>query len=55
MTRLFDLCFAFFGLVLLSPVLLLWVMGWFNNRSPLFRQERVVRLSDYLRTDCGAD
>ncbi|SIT67097.1 Sugar transferase involved in LPS biosynthesis (colanic, teichoic acid) [Ectothiorhodosinus mongolicus] len=42
MTRLFDLCFAFFGLVVLSPVLLLlWVIGWFDNRSPLFLQERV--------------
>jgi lipopolysaccharide/colanic/teichoic acid biosynthesis glycosyltransferase len=43
-TRLFDLCFAFFGLLLLSPVLLLlWVFGWFDNRSPLFLQERVGR------------
>ena len=43
-TRLFDLCFAFFGLVVLSPVLLLlWVIGWFDNRSPLFLQERVGR------------
>lgn len=42
MTRLFDLTFAFFGLVVLSPVLLLlWVIGWFDNRSPLFLQERV--------------
>jgi O-antigen biosynthesis protein WbqP len=24
-------------------LLLLWVMGWFDNRSPLFRQERVGR------------
>ena len=44
MMRFFDLCFAFFGLVLLSPVLLLlWVIGWFDNRSPLFLQERVGR------------
>ena len=42
--RFFDLCFAFLGLVLLSPVLLLlWVIGWFDNRSPLFLQERVGR------------
>ena len=42
--RFFDLCFAFFGLTLLSPVLLLiWVVGWFDNRSPLFLQERVGR------------
>jgi len=44
MMRFFDLCFAFLGLVLLSPVLLLlWVIGWFDNRSPLFLQERVGR------------
>ena len=42
MTRLFDLIFAFFGLLVLSPVLLLlWLVGWFDNRSPLFLQERV--------------
>ena len=44
MTRLLDLFFAFFGLVFLAPaLLLLWVIGWFENRSPLFRQERVGR------------
>lgn len=44
MTRVFDVLFAFFGLFFLLPVLLLlWVMGWFDNRSPLFRQERVGR------------
>ena len=42
--RFFDLCFAFFGLTLLSPILLLiWVVGWCDNRSPLFLQERVGR------------
>jgi O-antigen biosynthesis protein WbqP len=44
MMRFFDLCFAFLGLVVLSPVLLLlWVIGWFDNRSPLFQQERMGR------------
>jgi O-antigen biosynthesis protein WbqP len=44
MTRFFDLCFSFFGLVFLSPVLLLLlVIGWFDNRSPLFLQKRVGR------------
>ncbi len=44
MTRLLDLCFALFGLVLLSPVLLvIWAIAWFDNRSPLFTQERVGR------------
>jgi O-antigen biosynthesis protein WbqP len=43
-TRLLDLCFALFGLVLLSPVLLvIWAIAWFDNRSPLFTQERVGR------------
>jgi O-antigen biosynthesis protein WbqP len=42
--RFFDLCFAFLGLVLLLPVLLLlWVIGWFDSRSPLFLQERMGR------------
>jgi len=42
MTRLFDVSFAFLGLLFLSPVLLvLWVIGWLDNRSPLFKQERV--------------
>jgi O-antigen biosynthesis protein WbqP len=44
MMRFLDLCFSFFGLVLFSPVLLLlWVIGWFDNRAPLFLQERVGR------------
>jgi O-antigen biosynthesis protein WbqP len=44
MTRLFDLCFAFFGLVVLSPVFLaLCVLGWLDTGSPLFLQTRVGR------------
>ena len=44
MTRLFDLCFAFFGLLLLSPVFLaLCVLGWLDTSSPLFLQTRVGR------------
>ena len=44
MRRFFDLFFAFWGLLFLSPLLLLlWVIGWFDNRSPLFLQERVGR------------
>ena len=44
MTRLLDLLFSAVGLVLLSPVLMVvWVIGWFDTRSPLFRQERVGR------------
>jgi len=44
MIRIFDFYFSLFGLVLLSPLLLLvWVVAWFDNRSPLFFQERVGR------------
>ena len=42
--RLFDFCFSFLGLVFGFPVLLiLWVIGFFDTRSPLFRQQRVGR------------
>ncbi len=44
MTRILDLWSALFGLVLLSPVMLvIWAIAWFDNRSPLFMQERVGR------------
>lgn len=44
MTRILDLCFALFGLVLLSPVMLvILAIAWFDNRSPLFMQKRVGR------------
>ena len=42
MTRLFDIFFSVIGLVMLSPLLLVVMfLGWFDTRSPLFRQERV--------------
>jgi lipopolysaccharide/colanic/teichoic acid biosynthesis glycosyltransferase len=42
MTRNFDILFSFFGLLILSPiVLLLLIIGLFDTGSPLFRQERV--------------
>jgi lipopolysaccharide/colanic/teichoic acid biosynthesis glycosyltransferase len=42
MIRFFDILFSFFGLVLLSPVLIvLIVIGYFDTESPIFRQERV--------------
>jgi len=42
--RLFDLVFAFLGLVMGFPVLLLLLLvGLFDTGSPLFRQERVGR------------
>ena len=44
MIRLFDLVFAFLGLVMGFPVLLLLLLvGLFDTGSPLFRQERVGR------------
>ena len=42
MTRIFDILFSFFGLLILSPVILtLALIGLFDTGSPLFRQERV--------------
>jgi lipopolysaccharide/colanic/teichoic acid biosynthesis glycosyltransferase len=42
MTRILDITFSFFGLLLLSPlILLLLILGLFDTGSPLFRQERV--------------
>ena len=42
MTRIFDIVFSFLGLLLLSPIILvLLIIGFFDTRSPLFRQERV--------------
>lgn len=42
MTRLFDIIFSFFGLLILSPILfLLIIIGYFDTGSPIFRQERV--------------
>jgi lipopolysaccharide/colanic/teichoic acid biosynthesis glycosyltransferase len=42
MIRIIDFLFAFFGLVLLSPILLvLWLVGLLDTGSPIFRQERL--------------
>lgn len=44
MIRSLDIVFSFFGLVFLSPVMLvLYAIGLFDTRSPLFKQERVGR------------
>jgi O-antigen biosynthesis protein WbqP len=44
MTRVFDIVLSLAGLVLGSAVfVLLWVLGWLDTKSPLFRQERVGR------------
>ena len=42
MIRILDFLFSFFGLILLSPILiLLFFTGFFENGSPLFIQKRV--------------
>jgi O-antigen biosynthesis protein WbqP len=42
MTRTFDILFSFFGLLILSPIILvLLIIGLFDTASPLFRQERI--------------
>ena len=42
MTRIFDILFSCFGLVLLSPILIVLVaVCYFDTGSPIFRQERV--------------
>ena len=42
MIRTFDLVFSLLGLFFLSPVLiLLWIVGWFDNGSPFFKQSRL--------------
>jgi len=44
MTRLFDVVLSLAGLVVSAPVfLLLFVLVWFDTKTPLFRQERVGR------------
>lgn len=44
MIRVLDVIFSIFGLVFLSPLLLIVVaVLWLDNRSPLFLQERVGR------------
>jgi O-antigen biosynthesis protein WbqP len=45
MIRFFDIVFSVAGFVIGSPLLgLLWVLGWVENRSPIFRQVRLGRL-----------
>ena len=45
MTRIFDILFSFFGLVLLSPILIVLItIGYFDTGSPIFRQERLGKV-----------
>jgi lipopolysaccharide/colanic/teichoic acid biosynthesis glycosyltransferase len=42
MMRILDILFAFFGLLILSPIIFtILIIGFFDTGSPLFRQERV--------------
>jgi len=42
LTRLFDFLFSFLGLIILLPILIiLWIIGFFENGSPIFKQKRV--------------
>lgn len=42
MRRFFDIFFSFFGILVLSPLLIiLFIIGLFDTGSPLFKQERV--------------
>jgi len=42
MIRIFDILFSFFGLLILSPIIIvLLIIGFFDTGSPIFRQERV--------------
>jgi lipopolysaccharide/colanic/teichoic acid biosynthesis glycosyltransferase len=44
MIRLFDILFSFFGLLLLSPFFLFFlIIGYFDTGSPIFLQERLGR------------
>jgi O-antigen biosynthesis protein WbqP len=42
MIRIFDFFFSFLGIIFLTPLLiLLWIIGMFDNGSPIFLQKRV--------------
>lgn len=42
MTRVFDIFLSLTGLLLGFPILIsLWILGWVESGSPLFKQERV--------------
>lgn len=42
MIRLFDFIFSFFGVLFLSPILLiLYIIGLFDTGAPVFKQQRV--------------
>ena len=49
MKRLFDFLFAFFGIIILFPIfILLFVIGLFENGSPIFIQKRVGYNQNYF-------
>ena len=49
MKRIFDFLFAFFGIIILFPIfILLFVIGLFENGSPIFIQKRVGYNQNYF-------
>jgi O-antigen biosynthesis protein WbqP len=44
MIRFFDVVFSFFGLLVLSPfIVILWGIGFFDTGAPIFAQECVSK------------
>jgi O-antigen biosynthesis protein WbqP len=44
MIRIFDIFFSLLGLIILFPIIiLLFVIIWFDNKSPIFMQKRLGR------------
>ena len=42
MIRAFDIFFSLLGILMLCPILIIiFIIGWFENRSPIFFQKRV--------------
>ena len=49
MIRIFDLFLSFIGIIILFPLLiLLLIIGWFENGSPLFTQPKLVKIKNSL-------
>jgi len=50
MTRFFDILFSFFGLIMLSPIILiLFIIGFLDTGSPLFQQVRMGKSKQPFR------
>ncbi len=50
MIRFFDVVFSFFGLLVLSPfIVILWGIGFFDTGAPIFAQERAGKYKNIFR------